>query len=284
MSCKPALLAFCLVLHPWLAAQAAEMTDKSRLESALAGSHRSADYVARDRFRHPAETLQFFGWKADLTVVEIWPGKGWYSEILAPLTRPQGVYFAAGFAATSANQPQWRKDMQQEFADKLAKKPAVYDHIVVTELAVPDRVTIAPPGSADLLVTFRNVHNWIKDGQAQEMFAVFAKTLKPGGVLGVVEHRAAPGASIEQMKTSGYVTEAEIIRLAESVGLTLEARSEINANPNDTKDHPDGVWSLPPTLRTCQTIEAPPARQTCIEHYRNIGESDRMTLRFRKAR
>jgi len=154
--------------------------------------------------------------------------------------------------------------------------------VVVTELSVPERVVIAPPGTADLVLTFRNVHNWMNGDYAAEMFQVMARSLKPGGVLGVVEHRAPPGTSLADMKTSGYVTEAHVIALADQAGLELEARSELNANPRDAADHPAGVWTLPPSLRHCRRMDEGEARQACEARYRDIGESDRMTLRFRK--
>ena len=153
--------------------------------------------------------------------------------------------------------------------------------MVVTELLAPERATIAPPGSVDRVLTFRNVHNWLKDGNDEAMFRAFFRALKPGGLLGVTEHRAAPGTTVATMKDSGYVTEAHVIALAEKAGFRLLARSEINANPNDKKQYPDGVWSLPPVLRTCKQV-ASAKRDACEAPYRRIGESDRMTLKFVK--
>lgn len=253
------------------------------LDSAIAGEHREAGNAERDRYRHPKETLRFFGWEPDMTVIEIWPSAGWYSEILAPITRPEGVYFAANFAMTADRTPEWRKQVHKRYMEKLEAHPEVYDHTVVTELSVPERTTIAPPGSADMVVTFRNVHNWMKGGYAPEMFAVMHRALKPGGVLGLVEHRAEPGTSVAAMKESGYVTEEHVIALAEGAGFTLEARSEINANPDDEKQHPAGVWTLPPSFRHCRGM-AEDAAAECRSRYRSIGESDRMTLRLRKPR
>lgn len=252
------------------------------IEKVIAGDHRESDNAARDRYRHPKETLLFFGWQPEMTVVEIWPSSGWYTEILAPITRPRGIYYAANFAMTADRTPDWRKEMHKEFMERLEDRPDVYDHTVVTELSVPERITIAPPGSADLVLTFRNVHNWMKGDYAGSMFEVMHRALRPGGVLGVVEHRAAPGTSVAAMKESGYVTEAHVIELAKTAGFVLEARSEINANSKDDKGHPAGVWTLPPTLRHCRRMDEDFERDRCLERYRSIGESDRMTLRFRK--
>ena len=252
------------------------------IDAALAGNHRTPEYAERDPFRHPKEVLTFFGLEANMTVVEIWPSGGWWTEILAPALRERGQYFAAGFAMTAERTPNWRKRLQTDYAEKLEDHPSVYDHVVVTELSIPERTTIAPPGSADLVLTFRNVHNWMSGDYAQEMFDVFYRTLKPGGVLGVVEHRAKLGTSLDAMKHSGYVAEAYVIELANAAGFELEARSEINANPKDGRDHPAGVWTLPPSYRHCRQMDEGDEQDACFTRYRAIGESDRMTLKFRK--
>lgn len=271
-------LAAAVLLSPPLQADLNDLLDQ-----ALSGDHREAENQARDVYRHPRQVLEFFGLEPQWTVVEIWPSSGWWTEILAPVLRAEGVYFAAGFSMTADRTPDWRKEVQKAFNDKLEARSGVYDAVVVTELSVPERTTIAPPGSADLVLTFRNVHNWMNGAYAGEMFQVMARALKPGGVLGVVEHRAPSGTSLEDMKRTGYVTEEHVIGLAEQAGLTLDARSEINANPRDTADHPAGVWTLPPSLRHCRSLEEDEPREQCIKRYRSIGESDRMTLRFRKA-
>jgi len=183
---------------------------------------------------------------------------------------------------TSKQTSDFLKEMQVEFAGKLSQRPDIYDHVVVTELAVPERTTIAPPGSVDMILTFRNVHNWMKAGTTQGMLETFFRTLKSGGVLGIVEHRAAPGTSVDQMVKSGYVTTEFVTALAGAVGFRLEESSEINANPDDTRDYPEGVWTLPPTLRYCSKIKIGSDKDACIKKYLAIGESDRMTLRFRK--
>lgn len=236
-------------------------------------THRSANNIARNQYRHPADTLAFFGLKADMTVVEIWPGGGWYSEILAPVLKDHGQYYAAGFSLIAERTPDWRKNYQRKFEEKLKQNPEVYGKTIVTDLSIPERTEIAPAGTADLVLTFRNVHNWMKGEYAQDVFNSMYKALKPGGLLGVVEHRAKPNTSLEEMITSGYVTEAHVIKLAKTAGFKLEARSEINGNAKDSSQHPKGVWTLPPSLRLGDKDRA---------KYLAIGESDRMTLKFVK--
>ena len=255
--------------------------NKQLIRNAVEATHRDPANSQRDQYRHPLEVLSFFGLQADMTIVEIWPTAGWWTEILGPYTRPHGIYYAAGFSMTAKRTPDWRKQAQIDFTRKLEASPALYDHIVVTELSVPERTTIAPPNSADRVLTFANVHNWIKGDYAEAMFVVMHRALKPGGILGVVEHRAKPGTSVEDMKLSGYVTEDYIINLARQAGFVLDARSELNANPKDSTHHPEGVWTLPPSLRYCKSLNA--AEQApCFDKYRKIGESDRMALRFVK--
>ncbi len=262
---------------------AVQKLDNEYFNKALTGKHRASSNVKRDHYRHPKETLLFLGLKPDMTVIEIWPSQGWYTEILAPLLRDQGILYSAGFAMTADRTPQWRKRAQKAFMEKLEQRPDIYDHVVITELSVPERTTIAPPASADLVLTFRNIHNWMAGEYAKEMFEVFYRALKPQGLLGVVEHRAKPGTSLAQMIKSGYVTEDYAIQLATAAGFKLEAKSEINANPKDTKNYlPRGVWSLPPNLERCRKMDASPQQKLCFDQYNTIGESDRMTLRFRK--
>lgn len=277
MKILPAVLGLLLVLP----ATAMQSHADAALEAALAGDHRAAGNRARDRYRNPAETLTFFGWQPDMTVVELWPGGGWYTEILAPITRERGKLFAAAFALSDPDAPDYRARIQQRYLQKLTGAPQVYDHVVVTELGTPGRATVAPPGSADLVLTFRNVHNWMEANEADIVFDAAYRALRPGGIFGVVEHRAPEGTDRATMIDSGYVTEAHVIRLAEAAGFELVARSAINANPDDDADHPEGVWTLPPSLRHCGKL-AESERADCQARYRAIGESDRMTLRFRK--
>jgi predicted methyltransferase len=243
------------------------------IKSSAIADHRSSKNIARNEYRHPEETLAFFGLKSTMTVVEIWPGGGWYSEILAPVLKDNGQYYAAGFSLVAERTPNWRKNYQRKFAAKLKENPEVYDNTLVSDLSIPERPEIAPAGTADLVLTFRNVHNWMKGEYAQAVFDSMYKALKPGGILGVVEHRAKPATNLKDMIISGYVTEAHVIKLAETAGFKLDAKSEINANAKDDTLHPKGVWTLPPSLRLDETDR---------DKYIAIGESDRMTLKFVK--
>lgn len=244
----------------------------TRLAAIAEGEHRSAEHIARNRFRHPVQTLTWLGLREDMTVVEIWPGgDGWYTEILAPFLRERGRLYAANYAAVPGGAEYYARN-ERKFKDKLAARPELYDRVTVTRLMPPQYTEAAPPGSADMVLTFRNLHNWIRQGIAEQMFAAMYAALKPGGVLGLVAHRAAPGTEdLDPKAEKGYVTEARAIALAEAAGFRLVARSELNANPRDTRDHPDGVWSLPPGLRSGDA-----------ERFEAIGESDRMTLKFVK--
>ena len=243
------------------------------LAAALASPARTPKFVARDVYRHPAETLRFFGLRPDQTVVEIWPGRGWYLEILAPYLRDRGKYYAAIEAPDVAGASKEAKDDAALLRQRIADDKAHCGKVIVTELQPPQLTEICPPGSADVVLTFRNVHNWIDKGDEQAQFQAFFKALKPGGVLGVVEHRAKPGISLEDMHKSGYVDEAYVKKLAAAAGFRFDAESPINDNPKDTKDYPEGVWALPPTLTLGDKDRA---------KYLAIGESDRMTLRFVK--
>jgi len=241
------------------------------LTQVLAGEHRSADNRARDVYRHPLDTLLFFGIKPDMTVVEVWPGPGgWYTEVLAPLLAERGRLYEAQVPPAPGNP--FVTASRAAFADKLAARPDLYGRVTVTTLGSGGD-EIAPPGSCDMVVTFRNIHNWMNLGYTQEAFAAMAQALKPGGILGVVEHRADPAKPQDPRATNGYVNEEFAIRLIESAGFELVARSEINANPKDTRDYEQGVWALPPTWR---------AGNRDREKYQAIGESDRFTLKFRK--
>jgi predicted methyltransferase len=233
----------------------------AQLDKVLAGAHRSEVNKARDQYRNPKQTLTFFGVTPHSTVVEITPGAGWYTEVLAPYLRERGRYFAA----TSARGAMTLKE-------RLAKNPEVFDKADVLIFA-PDKVEFRPENGADVVLTFRNVHNWLKDDFHDRVFKAAFDALKPGGLFGVVEHRAKPGTTLEQSAKSGYMDEAWVIQRVESFGFKLDAKSEVNANPRDTKDYPKGVWTLPPTLAEKDADRA---------RYLAIGESDRMTLRFVK--
>ena len=247
------------------------------LDQALAGEHRSEANRKRDVYRHPRETLLFFGLKPDMSVLEIWPGGGWYSEILAPVLRDKGKLYLAGNAIENPKLPAWQREAREKQEAAYAKRPALFGKPVFTSLGPPEYLAIAPAGSMDMVLTFCNVHNWSAQSSSTQradalVFKAFYEALKPGGILGVVEHRAHPGTPFEQQIKSGYMTEAYVIELAEKAGFKLAAKSEINANPKDTKDHPNGVWTLPPMSRG----------RLDPEKYLAIGESDRMTLKFER--
>ncbi|WP_368562938.1 class I SAM-dependent methyltransferase [Pseudoxanthomonas sp. UTMC 1351] len=258
------------------AAGAVSTVDATAFETVLKGSWRTPDNVVRDKYRHPAETLSFFGVKPTHTVVEITPGGGWYSEILAPYLRDQGGYVAAVVDPMAVAEGRGR-DYQQRgktrLEEKFAASPAQYGKAEVVAYS-PAAPVFGAPASADVVLTFRNVHNWRSAKQAEGMFKGFYAVLKPGGVLGVVEHRAAK--DVPEDDKSGYVGQAQVIALAEAAGFKLDAKSEVNANPSDTKNHPNGVWTLPPS-NDHEGIDAAGAAK-----YKAIGESDRMTLRFVK--
>lgn len=249
------------------------VSDQAALQTVLHGDWRDPKNVARDAYRHPAGTLEFFGLEPSQTVVEITPGGGWYSEILAPYLRDKGHYVAAAVDPAAVAEGGGR-DYQQKSLDGLLEKFAAglaqYDKAEVVKYD-PAAPKLGPDGSADLVLTFRNVHNWRMAGQAEGMFKGFFAVLKPGGTLGVVEHRAK--ADVPADDKSGYVGQAQVIAMAEAAGFRLDAQSEVNANPKDTKDHPNGVWTLPPSNNHDAADDA---------KYQAIGESDRMTLRFKK--
>jgi predicted methyltransferase len=234
----------------------------------LSAPHRRQGNVARDPHRHPAETLAFFGVRESSTVVEILPGSGgYYMEILAPWLAAKGRYIAANRDELAP--PQYLAD-HQKLLDRLKAEPALYGRVQVTKFNA-DRHEIAPAGSADFVLTFRNLHNWIERGEAEGALRAFHKALKPGGVLGVVDHRGRTDQSQEAQMKSGYVREDYAVALIEKAGFAFAGRSEVNANPKDTKDHPEGVWTLPPSYRLKDQDRA---------KYAAIGESDRFTLKF----
>ena len=238
------------------------------------GDHRSAAETARDGARHPVETLEFFGLQRDMTVVEIWPGGGWYTNVIAPfLATGKGVYYAAHFDPQSSRRA---LEAVERYRDKFQAAESIYGDVRLTSL--PGE--IAPDGEADLVLTFRNVHNWMQNGTAEAVFEEFYDALKPGGVLGVVEHRADENAEGAD-GADGYVKESTVKAYAEAAGFEFEEAAEINANAADTKDHPFGVWTLAPVRRSSAVrgVDDPSFDRTT---YDAIGESDRMTLKFRK--
>ena len=246
-------------------------SDAQAFERLLAAPHRRPANVARDPHRHPAETLAFFGVTRGSTVVEILPGSaGYYMEILAPWLRDHGRFIAASRDETA---PAPYLADHRRLLERLAAEPRLYDQVLVTRFNA-DRHEIAPPGSADFVLTFRNLHNWVERGEAQGALRAFRRALKPGGILGVVDHRGRADLSQQAQMKSGYLREDFAIALIEQAGFRLAGKSEVNANPRDTKDHPEGVWTLPPALRLKERDRA---------RYLTIGESDRFTLKFEKA-
>ncbi|MEO6800121.1 MAG: methyltransferase [Rhodanobacter sp.] len=241
----------------------------SQLDDVLAGDWRSAANRARDVYRHPKATLQFFGVRPDQTLIEITPGGGWYSEILAPLLNDNGHYIAAVTAPKAGDEARRNDSALQR---KFAADPTHFGHAKIVEYD-PKAPVFGAPGSADMVLTFRNVHNWVMGDTAPAMFKAFFAVLRPGGVLGVVDHRAADDATLAVVKSSGYLPTPFVVKLATDAGFVLDGSSEINANPKDARDHPKGVWTLPPTFTLGEKDRA---------KYQAIGESDRMTLRFVK--
>ena len=244
------------------------------LDAALAGAARTEENKARDVWRHPRETLGFFGVQPSQTIVEVTPGGGWYTEILAPYLRDQGRYVGVIFdpaKETNENARNYYTKSNEELRAKLAANPAAFDKVTLVEFDGNTPV-LGEAGSADVVLTFRNVHNWMNTGRTQAMFDAFYAVLKPGGTLGVSEHRA--NADVPEGDRSGYVSESQVVAFAKKAGFEWVDGSEINANPKDTKDHPNGVWTLPPTLRVPEGEDA--------QKYKDIGESDRMTLKFVK--
>ncbi|MEM9617339.1 MAG: hypothetical protein AAF936_05205 [Pseudomonadota bacterium] len=255
--------------------EAIALSNEARLDAILAGDHRTAAERARDAHRHPKETLLFFGIKPDMTVVEIWPGGGWYTQVIAPyLKTGGGKYYAAGFSREGANERILAS--LKAYEDFYAGNPDLYGEVELSALNGP----IAPDGPVDAILTFRNLHNWGQAGTAATYMVAFYDAIKPGGVLGVVQHRA-DGASLPRDGAYGYLYTDDVVELAQSVGFVFEEASEINANSADTKDHPFGVWTLPPVSRSADVQGMQPSGFDPAR-YMAIGESDRMTLRFRK--
>lgn len=263
-------------------ALAAELPLDARIEVAMLGDHRSADNQARNKYRHPLGTLTFLGLENGMTVLEITPGAGWYSEILAPVMRDHGKYIVAIPDDKVPGQPEYRYQLNKELREKFSASPALYDQVAVVPFSPPQTPSLGDADSIDLVLTFRNTHGWIGEGIAAQMFAEFARVLKPGGILGLVQHRAKNGTDPKVTAEQGYVSEEAVIAMALAAGLYLEARSEVNANPADRKDYPDGVWTLPPNLAACGESSNAEEKAACAAPYLAIGESDRMTLRFRK--
>jgi predicted methyltransferase len=267
---KPWILTSILAAAVLLAAPVAAH-DHDALAKAIAGAHRSEANTARDEARNPQATLEFFGFDQQASIIEVAPGGGWYTEILAPAVRGHGRLVAAHFPADATSE--YMQRVRGEFLAMLAARPEIYDQVQVTGYAPGQPGGLGEAGSADLVLTFRNLHGYHRNGILDKFFADAFKVLKSGGTLGVVQHRAPAGSDPDAGKQSGYLPQAWVVAQAEAAGFKLAASSELNANPRDTADHPGGVWALPPTLRHGDEDR---------DKYLAIGESDRMTLRFTK--
>jgi predicted methyltransferase len=250
-------------------------TTEAKLATVLTGNQRTAEERARDVHRHPRETLEFFGVRENMTVVELSASKGWYTAILGPLLNEKGKLAVTSADPNGPPDSEGTKNAKSLF-DRFAKDPASFGKVstIVTNWK-RDEVSLGPDGSADMVLTFRNLHGWIANGVADKVLSAAFRVLKPGGILGVEEHRAKADASTDPkvIGETGYVPEGLVVKLAEKAGFKLAGASEINANPKDTKDYAKGVWTLPPTLTLGETDK---------EKYMAIGESDRMTLKFVK--
>jgi len=240
------------------------------LDNILADPHRPEAERARDRYRHPKATLLFFGIRPEMTVLEVWPEPGWYTDIIAPLLRDRGKYYGAVMQPDPSSQ--YVSARLEAYRNKLASNPTLYGNASIVTFPT-NGGDVVPPGSVDMVVTFRNMHNWMARGTAPQVFATIFKALKPGGVLGVTDHRGNPAVPQDPKAKSGYVSEEYAIQFIEAQGFKLAGSSEVNANPKDTKDYEQGVWTLPPTYRLGDKDR---------EKYAAIGESDRFTLKFVK--
>jgi predicted methyltransferase len=279
-----ALLAGVALLVAGCAMTSTRQETAQALDNILADPHRTEADRARDRYRHPKDTLLFFGIRPEMSVLEVWPEPGWYTDVIAPLVREHGKYYAAVIEPDPSSR--FITARLEAFHNKLASNPTLYGNPTVvtfpTHLAgggasgsTADAGPMVPAGTVDMVVTFRNIHNWMAEGSAPQAFATIYKALKPGGVLGVVEHRGNPAVRQDPQAKSGYVNEDYAIQLIQAQGFRLVGTSEVSANPKDTKDYEQGVWTLPPTYRLGDKDR---------DKYMEIGESDRFTLKFEKPR
>ena len=267
---RPLAALACAALAAACASSSSRLSTADALTAILGGDQRPLEDRARDVYRHPKETLLFFGIRPEMKVLEVWPEPGWYTAVIAPLLREKGRYYAAVIAADPASK--YTTHRLEEYRARLAARPEVYDRVSVVSFPT-DGGDAVPPGTVDMVVTFRNIHNWMARDQATQAFASMYRALKPGGVLGVVEHRGNPAMPQDPKAKSGYVNEDYAIKLIEEQGFRLVAKSGVNDNPKDTKDYEQGVWTLPPSYRLGAKDH---------DKYAAIGESDRFTLRFVK--
>jgi predicted methyltransferase len=253
-------------------ADADHANGRSAIEAAMKGSHRLPGAVARDKYRHPADTLEFFGFTPTMTVLDIAPGAGWYTELLAPALAKHGTYLTTVTDPSEGPGSNWGTSLSQKFVSLLNEAPELYGkvHTIVVKYGAPE---LDLDGTVDMVLVMRGVHMMKNWGTLDTWLRASFRALKPGGILGIEDHRAAPNTDPEQCSTTGYLPEAWVIAKVEAAGFVLAGRSEINANPKDTRDHPKGVWTLPPEFALNE-----------VDHdkYAAIGESDRMTLKFVK--
>lgn len=251
------------------------MDDKlvAKLEQNMHGAHRSDKNKQRNQYRRPLGTLAFFGLEPGMSVLEIAPGGGWYSEILAPSMRGSGTYIAGSYDPKVKDQPKYRYRQHQALLDNIKNKADLYGEVKVATYSPPESRNLWQTDAVDMVLTFRSSHGWTRTSMLDDVYSDFFKVVKPGGILGVVQHRAPEGGDEIEWAKKGYVAESRIVQAAEKAGFVLEASSDLNANSKDDKNHPEGVWTLPPTLALGDKDR---------EKYVAIGESDRMTLRFRK--
>lgn len=264
-------------VKPATAASSASPGRALTLEAAAAGAWRSAEDRARDRWRHPVQSLGFWRVRPGATVVEFWPGAGWYTDIIAPFLHATGGSLYV--ADVQPDSPAARM-VSAAYRRKLEADPGLYGAVHFTSFG-PASGPVAPAGAANVVLFLRNLHDWMAGGIAEKAFRDARQALKPGGVLGIEAHRAAPGGVQDVLASSGYVQEAYVKQMAQEAGFVFDGSSEINANPKDTRDHPFGVWTLPPTRRSAP-LGKPADPRFDHARYDAIGESDRMTLRFVK--
>ena len=243
-----------------------------KFDKILNSDHRSQPNKGRDQFRNPKQTLEFFGLKPNSNVIEITPGRGWYTEIIAPFVKENGT-FSSVIYEVNENSKTYFKKLDKFYRSKLKERPDIYGNVKLITID-PKNPKFNLNKKADMVLTFRNVHNWAKAKSADSMFKFFFDSLKSGGVFGVVEHRAHEDTSIQEQIRSGYMTEKYVVELAEKVGFEFFSSSDINNNPKDTKRYSGGVWTLLPNLRGLEETEK--------KKYSQIGESERMTLKFIK--
>jgi predicted methyltransferase len=246
-------------------------TTASALDATLAGSQRTTADRARDQYRHPKQTLLFFGIRPGMRVLQVWPESGWYTEIIAPLLQARGVGYTAGVIAPDPGS-RFLQARLASYRRLLASRPDLYGGVRVVTFPL-NGTDVLQPGSVDMVVSFGDLHEWMALGDAEQALATIYRVLAPGGVFGVVDNRGDPAVPQDPRAKSGYVRQDYAIRLIEAAGFRLVASSEVNANPKDTRNYPAGVWTLPPDYRLGNIDRA---------RYESIGESDRFTLKFVK--